>query len=194
ISENESKCVLLSATPYNKSYLDLSSQLRLFVPEDLDLGVRPERIIRELTETEFIRRYQAGVRTLAAFEKSNYPDDWRDLMRLYLVRRTRSFIQENYAETDPTTGRSYLTFEDGRRYYFPIRIPRTLKFTIDDGDKDDPYARLQADPVVDAINGLRLPRYGMGNYLVPTSREPPTPSEQKTIAGLSRAGKRLMGF
>src|SRR5205814_792652 len=110
ISENESKCVLLSATPYNKSYLDLSSQLRLFVPEDLDLGVRPERIIRELTETEFIRRYQAGVRTLAAFEKSPYPDDWRDLMRLYLVRRTRSFIQENYAEIDTATGRSYLTF------------------------------------------------------------------------------------
>src|SRR5664279_3418124 len=57
IQENESKCILLSATPYNKTYLDLSSQLRLFVPEDLDLGIRPERIIRELTETEFIRRY-----------------------------------------------------------------------------------------------------------------------------------------
>src|SRR5665811_2025972 len=95
IAENESKCILLSATPYNKSYLDLSSQLRLFVPEDLDLGVRPERIIRELTETEFLRRHQAPVRALAAFEKSPYPDDWRDLMRLYLVRRTRSFILDN---------------------------------------------------------------------------------------------------
>jgi hypothetical protein len=28
ISENESKCILLSATPYNKTYLDLSSQLK----------------------------------------------------------------------------------------------------------------------------------------------------------------------
>ena len=74
------------------SYLDLSSQLRLFVPEDMDLGMRPERIIRELTETEFIRRYQASVRSLAAFEKSPYADDWRDLMRLYLVRRTRTFV------------------------------------------------------------------------------------------------------
>ena len=34
IRENESKCILLSATPYNKTYLDLSNQLRLFVPED----------------------------------------------------------------------------------------------------------------------------------------------------------------
>jgi hypothetical protein len=47
---------LLSATPYNKTYLDFSSQLRLFVPDDADLGVRPERLLREIGETEFIRR------------------------------------------------------------------------------------------------------------------------------------------
>ena len=29
IQENESKCILLSATPYNKTYVDLSNQLRL---------------------------------------------------------------------------------------------------------------------------------------------------------------------
>src|SRR5438105_5160801 len=34
IEKNESKVILLSATPYNKSYVDLSNQLRLFVPED----------------------------------------------------------------------------------------------------------------------------------------------------------------
>ena len=33
IRENESKVILLSATPYNKTYLDLSNQLRLFVDE-----------------------------------------------------------------------------------------------------------------------------------------------------------------
>jgi superfamily II DNA or RNA helicase len=194
ITENESKCVLVSATPYNKSYLDLSSQLRLFVPEDLDLGMRPERIIRELTETEFIRRHQAAVRSLAAFEKSPYPDDWRDLMRLYLVRRTRSFIQDNYAQTDPATGRRFLTFESGERFYFPTRRPRTVTFKIDENDPDDAYARLQAQPVVDAVNRLSLPRYGMGNYMAATPHEPPTASEAKTLDGLSRAGKRLMGF
>jgi SNF2 family DNA or RNA helicase len=88
IQENESKCILLSATPYNKTYLDLSSQLRLFVAEDKDLGIRPERLIKEITETEFIRRHQAPVRSLAAFEKSEYADDWRELMRLYMVRRS----------------------------------------------------------------------------------------------------------
>ncbi|MBI3989588.1 MAG: NgoFVII family restriction endonuclease [candidate division NC10 bacterium] len=194
VKENESKCILLSATPYNKTYLDLSNQLRLFVPEDKDLGIRPERLLRDLGETEFIRRYQCLVRSLAAFEKSEYADDWRELMRLYMVRRTRSFIQENYAETDPTTGRKFLTFEDGTRSYFPERLPKTLKFRIDDKNPDDQYARLYASEVVDTINGLNLPRYGLGNYIAAAPHEPPTQAEAKALQDLSRAGKRLMGF
>ena len=194
IAENESKCILLSATPYNKSYLDLSSQLRLFVPDDLDLGIRPERILRELTETEFLKRYQAPVRSLAAFEKSPYPDDWRDLMRLYLVRRTRSFIESNYAEVDKDTGRRYLQFNSGDRFYFPVRRPLTVKFQVADDNKGDPYARLQAPGIVAAVNGLSLPRYGLGNYVAPSPAEPPTTAEAKSLDGLSRAGKRLMGF
>jgi SNF2-related domain len=134
LSKNESRCILLSATPYNKTYRDLSNQLRLFVPEDRDIGVRPERLLRDIGETEFIKRHQCPVRSLAAFEKSDYADDWRELMRLFMVRRTRTFIQDNYAKTDPADGRKYLTFEDGSRSYFPERIPRTLRFKIDDHD------------------------------------------------------------
>ncbi len=194
IQENESQCILLSATPYNKNYRDLTSQLRLFVQEDKDLGIRPERRLRELGETEFIRRHQCPVRSLAAFEKSEYPDDWRDLMRLYMVRRTRTFIQENYAETDPAKGRKFLTFEDGTRSYFPDRKPKTVKFNIDDSNSSDQYARLYAPDVVDTINGINLPRYGLGNYIAETPHEPPTPVEAKILQDLSRAGKRLMGF
>jgi SNF2 family DNA or RNA helicase len=194
IQQTDSKCILLSATPYNKTYLDLANQLRLFVPEDRDLGIRPERLLRALTETEFIRRHQCPVRSLAAFEKSEYADDWRELMRLYMVRRTRTFIQDNYAETDPETGRKYLTLEDGSRSYFPTRLPRTVKFRINDKDPEDQYAQLYADEVVDAINHLNLPRYGLGNYLAASPHEPPTQAEGKVIGDLSRAGKRLMGF
>ena len=189
ISENESKCILLSATPYNKTYVDLSNQLRLFVPEQEDLGIAPERMLREIGETEFIRRHQAPARSLAAFEQSNYTDDWRELMRLYLVRRTRSFIQNNYAATDEEDGRRYLTFEDGSRSYFPTRIPRTVQFEI-----DDQYAQLFSEDVVDAINSLELPRYGLGNFIAEVPSEAPTQEEQKIIEDLSRAGKRLMGF
>lgn len=191
---NESKCILLSATPYNKTYLDLSNQLRLFIPEDKDLGTRPEQLLRELGDVDFIRRYQCPVRSLAAFEKSPYADDWRELMRLYMVRRTRSFIQENYAKTDPTNGRKFLTFEDGSRSYFPTRVPKTITFRIDDNNPADQYARLYAPQVVDIINQLNLPRYGLGNYVAASPHKPPTQGEAKLLHDLSRAGKRLMGF
>ena len=193
IDKNGSKCILLSATPYNKTYLDLSAQLRLFVPADLDLGIRPEHCLRDLGETEFIRRHQCPLRSLAAFEHSEHPDDWRELMRLYLIRRTRSFIKENYAKTDEK-GRKYLTFESGERFYFPDRIPKTVVFKFNEKDPNDPYARLYSDDIVNAINHLTLPRYGIGNYVPATPHQPPTTDEAKEIAKLSRAGKRLMGF
>src|SRR5258708_35096990 len=54
IEKNDSKCILLSATPYNKTYLDLSNQLRLFVPEDRDLGIRPEKQIAAMGEGQLL--------------------------------------------------------------------------------------------------------------------------------------------
>lgn len=194
IERNESRCVLLSATPYNKSYIDLSSQLRLFVDEGADLGIRPEQLLKDIGgETEFRKKHQCPIHTLAAFEKSTFPDDWRELMRLYMVRRTRSFIEQNYAIPDEN-GRKYLLFEDGTRQYFPKRIAKTRAFALAEEDPDDQYARLYSDAVVDRINDLKLPRYGLGNYVVAKPGTPPTPAEARVIKALSRAGKRLMGF
>ncbi|MEH2084179.1 MAG: helicase-related protein [Nostoc sp.] len=197
IAANESKCILLSATPYNKSYLDLSAQLRLFVPEDQDLGLRPEALINELGgsslgELEFIKKHQCSVRSLAAFEKSEHPDDWRELMKRYMVRRTHSFIKDNYAQTDET-GRKYLEFADGRRSYFPQRLPRSLKFPLEASNTDF-YARLYSESVVEVINHLNLPRYGLGNYVITKHKQPPTDTEQRFINSLFRGGRRLMGF
>ena len=191
---NESKCILLSATPYNKTYLDLSNQLRIFVEDDQDLGIRPERLLRKLGEVEFSRRHQSSPRTLAAFEFSEHPDDWRDLMRLYLVRRTRGFIQDNYADTDPETGRKFLMFEDGSKSFFPTRIPRTIAFENDESNPNDQYAQLYSQKVVDAVARLKLPRYGLGNYIRKAPDPPPTRAEGKQIQDLSRGGKRLIGF
>lgn len=194
IEKNASKCILLSATPFNKSYIDLSSQLQLFVPPDVNLGIRPERYLRELGETEFVRFHQCPVNSLSAFEKSEYPDDWRDLMRLYLIRRTRSFIKANYALSDEERGRKYLTFDSGERFYFPDRVPKTVRFTYNESDSSDPYARLYSDDVIHAINRLSLPRYGLANYIAPTPHQPPSDVEARELNKLSRAGKRLMGF
>lgn len=194
IAESESKCILLSATPYNKTYTDLSSQLRLFIPDEKNLGIRPERLLRQMGEAEFNQLHQASLHSLSAFEKSPYADDWRELMRLFMVRRTRSFIQDNYASKDPQTGRRFLTFSDGSESYFPVRLPRTIGFSIDETNPADQYARLYSDQVVEIINDLSLPRYGLGNYISKSPGEPPDPSEARLIQNLSKAGKRLMGF
>ena len=108
IQANESKCILLTATPYNKTYLDLANQLRLFIPEDADLGIRPERLLRELGETEFIRRHQAPVRSLAAFEHSQLR---RRLARpdAPLPRAADAQLHPGELRRDRRDGRKFLT-------------------------------------------------------------------------------------
>ncbi len=194
IQQNESKVILLTATPYNKSFLDLSNQLRLFVDEAEDLGIRPDHCINKVGELKFLSDHQCGTNTLAAFEKSEEIDDWRELMRRYLVRRTRSFIMQNYAEEDTDSKRKYLLFPDGTRSYFPTRAPKTVAFTIDDKDPDDTYAQLYSEKVVGIINRLNLARYGLANYIDDAPTEPPTEAEKERLQDLSRGGKRLMGF
>lgn len=192
---NDSKVIMLSATPYNKTYLDLSNQLRLFIDEERDLGLSPEVFINAIGgRVQFSAQYQVGIRTIAAFERSSYSDDWRELMRLFLVRRTRSFIKENYAKQDPANGRKYLEYSDGRRSYFPERIPKKVEYDFDPNDPNDQYAKLYSDKVIDLINALNLPRYGLANYMDKNSPVTPKKEEEIVIDNLSRAGKRLMGF
>ena len=66
------------------------------------------------------------------FDFNQHVDDLRELMRLYMARRTRGFIQDNYAETDSDGGRKYLTSEDGSRSSSPTGVPKTAKFTTDE--------------------------------------------------------------
>jgi len=216
---NASKCILLSATPYNKAYLDLANQLRLFLePEDV-VGIRPEEYLRRDCDgrpDEFTRRHQCPLNCLAAFEKSLHPDDWREMMRLFMVRRTRSFAERNYAFTEcpacqtvlqatqeacPNCSRAkakadrrFLVLEGGTRFHFPKRQPKALHFRIRDKHPDDQYAKLYSEIVVDTVRLLHLPRYGLANYLMATLDVPPTASEAELMKNLSRAGKRLIGF
>lgn len=195
IERNESKVVLLTATPYNKTYLDLASQLRLFLPEQLDIGIRPEGMLREVGESEFsLKNPNIPLSSLAAFEKSEEADDWREVMRLFLVRRTRSFIIKNYAAMDERDGRYFLTLPNGERRYFPERIPKTIQFRSDPHDGQDPCARLFSESVVDVIDGLNLPRYGLSLYTKNNLPTDLTSQDDKIIGDLSRAGKRLKGF
>jgi superfamily II DNA or RNA helicase len=219
IARNACKCILLSATPYNKAYLDLANQLRLFLePEDV-VGIRPEEYLRRECDgrpDEFTRRHQCPLNCLAAFEKSAHPDDWREMMRLFMVRRTRSFVERNYALTEcpechavlqatqescPSCSRAkanadrrFLVLEGGSRFHFPKRIPKALHFRIRESNPDDQYAKLYSQAVVDTVRMLHLPRYGLANYLKPVFDAPPTGDEAALMQDLSRAGKRLIGF
>lgn len=193
IEKQDCKVLLLTATPYNKDFSDLSSQLELFILEDQDLGIRPENYIQRLGgEFEFARLHaDVDMRTLAAFKKSADVDDWNELMKLFLVRRTRSFIKQNYAKEDPQNGRRYLTMPDGTRNYFPERIPKADKFTIVPGDQ---YSRLYSEEMMDLMKELKLPRYGLSNYYDTKHDSELEPYEKGIIDNLSRAGKRMMGF
>jgi hypothetical protein len=72
-------------------------------------------------------------------------------------------------------------------------LPRTVKFNLENSNTDS-YSRLYAEPVIEVINGLSLPRYGLGNYIAAKHKQPLTEAERHQLTGLSRAGRRLMGF
>ncbi len=195
IKSCDAKVILLTATPYNKTKHDLSAQLRLFIDEKANIGIRPERHMRKygISEAEFERKNQCRVHSILAIEKSDEFDDWRELIRLYMVRRTRSFILQHYTEADKH-GRRFISGKDGEKRYFPVRKPLSVTFAVDESDTADRYARLYSREVVDQINALHVPRYGLGLYLNPQEEKQATPSERKILENLGRAGKRLMGF
>lgn len=193
IEHQDSNVLLLTATPYNKDFSDLANQLKLFIGEDQDLGIRPEEYIRQLGgERAFMQRHsEIFIRSIRAFEQSPYAEDWNELMKLFLVRRTRTFIKENYAKVDETDGRKYLLFNNGSRSYFPERIPKALKFETVEGDQ---YSRLYSSSMIGMMEELLLPRYGLVKYINEKKAIDAMPVEKQLLENLSRAGNRMMGF
>lgn len=218
IERNASKCIQLSATPYNKEYADIGSQLRLFLGPDVEVGARPEAYLATECQgrlEEFTKMHQCKVNTLAAFEKSEHPDDWRELMRLYMVRRTRSFIERNYSITDCSCGtaihaslpacpkcktakdtkaKRYLKLGNGQKFHFPKRIPKNLAFEVNEKDPADQFGRLYSEEVVDIIRELNLPRYGLGLYVDDGAKKKSKETEKEVLERLWKGGKRLIGF
>ena len=193
IERQDSKVLLLTATPYNKDFSDLANQLKLFISEDDDLGIRPEEYIRSLGgDRAFLQKHsEVFIRSIKAFERSDKLDDWQELMKLFLVRRTRTFIKENYAKTDPENGRKYLEFRDGHKSYFPDRIPKAIKFDTKEGDQ---YSRLYSSDMIAMMEELRLPRYGLSQYEDNSKTADASTSDKQLLENLSRAGQRMMGF
>ncbi len=160
IANNDSRTLLLTATPYNKEYADLASQLGLFIRPDDDLGIRPELAIAEIGEAALEARCDGRTSSLKAFRRSIHLEDWQSLMSQYLVRRTRRFVEDNYTERDKR-GR-YLQFGSGKRFYFPKREAHPLDRNL---TADDPAYQMASDETLDSIRDLMLPRYRLGDYL-----------------------------
>ena len=193
IDRQDSNVLLLTATPYNKDFSDLINQLRLFIPDDQDLGIRPEAYIRQLGgEREFMQTHnETFIRSVAAFAKSECVEDLNELMKLFLVRRTRTFIKENYAETDPENGRKYLLFPNGNKSYFPDRLPKAEKFETTPGDQ---YSRLYSQEMIEMMESLDLPRYGLTEFINEEKAKEASSLEKQIMDNLSRAGRQQMGF
>ncbi len=190
IADNDSRVLLLTATPYNKELGDLASQLSLFIRPDTDLGLRPERAIAEVGETDFEWTCNGLTSTLGAFKRSEYLGDWQALMSQYLVRRTRRFVEDNYAEADEQ-GRRYLEFGTGKKFYFPKRTPMPTERTL---TEDDPAYVMASDDTLDSIRDLMLPRYRLGDY-IDADFEPSNPAERQLVDDLENSSRgNLAGF
>ena len=186
IRRNDSKVLLLTATPYNINYTDVANQLSLYLDEDTDLGVSP---VNALAADPTIRdKVDQKITTLAAFRKSDQADDWKRLMSEHLVRRTRSFIRHNYAKTDGAVGRDYLEFPDRTRFTFPERRAHEIAHSF---GAMDPAALMASNRTLDTIAGLKLPRYDLGSYLAQGARPD---DEREFIENLARSRGQVAGF
>lgn len=185
ISENNSKVILLTATMLNASEMDISGQLSLKLDPNMDLGIRPENHLEKLTAPEIVKfqeKVSGNVSSLKAFEQSTESEDWRRLLGLFLVRRTRPYLLEHYSKTD-SSGKKYFEYRDGTRFHFPDRKALPLEYP---GGKDDPCDQLASLKNFDALAEMNYARYQLGRYFKPDFLAQ-TPEEEVLYEDLQRA-------
>lgn len=193
IHGNDSHALLLTATPYNLRYADVANQLGLFLDEDEDLGIAPtyalERNPRLKENLEF------GPTTLAAFKKSEEPEDWKRLMGEHLIRRTRSFVINNYAKTD-ADGTKYLQYNNedgtaGQRFTFPKRVAIPVEHSF---GEDDPALKMTSERTLDTLANLKLPRYDLSAFVKSDARFQASPEDQQVLKDFEQSRGHVAGF
>src|SRR5699024_669130 len=110
IDATDSKVLMLTATPYNTTHDAVSTQPALHPDDDPERRIAPANALAQ--DPSIADKVDGKTTTLAAFRRSDDPEDWKRLMSEHLVRRTRSFIRDNYSATD-SQGRQYLQFANG---------------------------------------------------------------------------------
>ncbi len=167
IKENESKVVLLTATPYNKDFSDVFNQIKLFQDPNADLGYKPLNAINKMGIPEAAKISEGLLSNLNFFEKAlktaPNEEDMQVFMSNFLIRRTRKFLADNYAIYDKEKERNYFLFSDGEKYFIPNRVPSTLNFK--NSELGEAQALLRSEKTIEQIDELNLPRYRLKNYL-----------------------------
>jgi superfamily II DNA or RNA helicase len=193
IRRNSSKVLLLTATPYNLAFADVAHQISLYIDDDQDLGIQPTAAMA--LDPQLADKVDGKITTLAAFKRSEEPEDWKRLMSDHLVRRTRSFIRRT-AKTETVTlpdgsteEREYLQFANGERFHFPTRIATPLSH---DFDVDDPARLMEEDDTLDAVSDLQLPRYRLADYDNPKAEH--TSDDTKFLEDIRSGRGNVSGF
>jgi superfamily II DNA or RNA helicase len=186
IHANDSKVLLLTATPYNIRFRDVANQLGLFVDDDDDLGISPTAGL--VADPQLADKVDGKITTMAAFRRSEEPDDWKRLMSEHLIRRTRSFIMANYARVDED-GNQYLEFANGQRFRFPKRIAMPINHSF---GEQDPASVMAHQDTLATLQALALPRYQLGNYI--NKKVVLTADEQRFVENLTRGRGNVAGF
>lgn len=193
IRRNGSKVLLLTATPYNLAFADVANQIGLYIDEDEDLGIQPTAAMEN--DPTLADKVDGKVTTLAAFRRSEQPEDWKRLMSDHLVRRTRSFIKRTAKKevitlADGTTEeREFLEFANGQRFHFPTRTSKPLSH---DFAENDPARLMEGDNTLDAIRDLRLPRYRLADYDNPRAAR--SDKDAKILADIRSGRGNVSGF
>jgi superfamily II DNA or RNA helicase len=193
VRRNGSKVLLLTATPYNLAFADVANQIGLYIDDDEDLGIQPTVALAK--DPMLVDKVDGKITTLAAFRRSEEPDDWKRLMSDHLVRRTRTFIKrtakrEMITLSDGTTEeQEYLEFANGQRFRFPTRIPKPLSLEFAD---DDPAKLMEDDQTLDAIRDLLLPRYRLADY--DDLNAPHSDRDIKILADIKSGRGNVSGF
>lgn len=193
VRRNGSKVLLLTATPYNLAFADVANQIGLYIDDDEDLGIQPTAAMAQ--DPTLVDKVDGKITTLAAFRRSEEPEDWKRLMSDHLVRRTRSFIKRTAKKetvtlpNGKTEEREYLQFANGQRFHFPTRVPRPLSHAFAD---DDPAKLMEEDSTLDAIRDLTLPRYRLADYDDP--KAPHSDKDTKILDDIRSGRGNVSGF
>ncbi|MCO1657354.1 helicase-related protein [Pseudonocardia humida] len=193
IRRNGSKVLLLTATPYNLAFTDVANQIGLYVDDDQDLGIQPTAAMA--LDSTLADKVDGKITTLAAFRRSEEPEDWKRLMSDHLVRRTRSFIKRTAKKEivslpdGKAIEREYLQFANGDRFHFPNRISKPLSH---DFSADDPARMMEEDLTLDAIRDLTLPRYRLADYDNPRALH--SANDLKILSDIRAGRGNVSGF